>query len=1065
MDQMNTLGCEAAQCFFSVFIEMLKHHGIECDDVVYVDIYQTMIAFMRKFNNEVLGYIKTNELSSVVQNLFYEVIQDCIVQRDSKKHFNSVRMLASAQFVYFCLKMNFLYTNRKNVNIIKLYFTMALALILGDSEILSGFDQRLYVVFRNSVVLYYQEDQDVFGNNDDELLMLLTDFFCRLGIIIGDNMLLLSNAFHDPEYRADLYLRIANTYTETPKLRFHWMKKLFKLHTDNGNTAEAAACMSHMAAFVAEFLNKTGLPVQCHVEKTHKTELAFNDFIAFTPNAQDEVRNAQLVIEAFSQLADLHDVDRKRAIVGIGVMSRDRMLKFLMKAAKSLETAQLYEILNECLRVAIPLMESRNNYADLCDAHLMLAKAYAMIIATEEAAQTGGGNPVPKPKKEEEVSVAHSTRRRNSSAASPPVDKPAVIDRNALTPKDVQPRLLGTYYRVGVYGKPLGDDLNGCEWIYKMPMLTLLAQIKNRLLEQFNKVYNGGDREKPVTITILQNSGEVPKELWDKEDEIHIQLTKVEPFFTPEDLASEDRKTMAQKAFAIDEFMYETPFTTASAKERHSSSVADQWKMQTILKTEHKFPYLATRIRVKSRREIRQTPMEVAIEAMETRTERLRSAVQAKDPKLIQIILQGSCLPTVNGGPMELCRAFLQMLPVVFEDEVESSGGDVDDEDEDEDEFLDDDEEENDEEEDEKEKEGNRSRKSSQVIHGASVVVNENGSQVSLAESSSASSLATPAGAPPPVDDVCEEDRKAAALAEEMRSTPEMQQKLRENVREFVKACGMALKMNKFMTSDQDLFHKELSNGYEKLCDDLYPYVGAIPGAAGVMGSPRALQTSKPRGGIPTTPVKNDGFATPQTPFRPVVNGYLIPSVMHERRKSRRMKKSGSVSGSGTSAIGSAAGGSSAGGGNKVPKSETFSTISLTLAQKRADESVDGDPNSSSLSSVGVATPAASGRASRKGNTRLSVLSPVGTPHAASASAMPGVNSGATPLKARVPITRFSAGDSSNEDSMTSDSDDDDDDDDDDSEEESHDDKNSSPKKSDHGHSGHHHHHHHKDDK
>jgi len=1013
-------------------------------------------------------------------------------------------MLASAQFVYFCLKMNFLYTERKNVNIIKLYFTMALALILSDSEILSGFDQRLYVVFRNSVVLYYQEDQDVFGNNDDELLMLLTDFFCRLGIIIGDNMLLLSNAFHDPEYRADLYLRIANTYTETPKLRFHWMKKLFKLHTDNGNTAEAAACMSHMAAFVAEFLNKTGLPVQCHVEKTHKTELAFNDFIAFTPNAQDEVRNAQLVIEAFSQLADLHEVDRKRAIVGIGVMSRDRMLKFLMKAAKSLETAQLYEILNECLRLAIPLMESRNSYAELCDAHLMLAKAYAMIIATEEAAQTGGANAVPKPKKEEEVTVTHSTRRRNSSSATPPVvEKQAVIDRNALTPKDVQPRLLGTYYRVGVYGKPLGDDLNGCEWIYKMPMLTLLAQIKNRLLDQFNKVYNGGDREKPVTITILQNSGEVPKELWEKEDEIHIQLTKVEPYFSPEELASEDRKTMAQKAFAIDEFIYETPFTTASAKERHSSSVADQWKMQTILTTEHKFPYLATRIRVKSRREIRQTPMEVAIEAMETRTERLRSAVQAKDPKLIQIILQGSCLPTVNGGPMELCRAFLQMLPVVFEDDdaATSSGGEIDeDEDEDEDEFMDEEEEED----EDNNKEGSRSRKSSQVIHGASTVLskkvnaaeetagnNDNGSTMTSVDSSSAAvaaaataaSIPPPPGPPPPVDDESEEDRKAAALAEEMRSTPEMQQKLRENVREFVKACGMALKMNKFMTSDQDLFHRELCNGYEKLCDELYPYVGAIPGASGVMGSPRALQTSKPRvpagGTVPTTPVKGaEGSVTPQTPFRPVVNGYLIPSMMHERRKSRRMKKSGSVSGSGTSAVGSATGGSSTGSarGNKIPKSETFATISLSLAQKRADESADGDPNSGSLSSVGVATPAATSRTSKKQTgRRLSVLSPVNpsasgaaTPHAASASGMPGAVSTATPLKARVPVAMSpdsSQGDVNEEDTSSASSISSDTEEEGDdlevvnvSEEESSSSKSHTPKKG--GHGSHHHHHH-----
>jgi len=248
-----------------------------------------------------------------------------------------------------------------------------------------------------------------------------------------------------------------------------------------------------------------------------------------------------------------------------------------------------------------------------------------------------------------------------------------------------------------------------------------------------------------------------------------------------------------------------------------------------------------------------------------------------------------------------------------------------------------------------------------------------------------------------------------------MNLNPEMQQKLRENVREFLKACSMALKMNKFMSSENDLFHRELSNGYEKLCNELYPYVGAVTGAAGVMGSQQALQTAKPLNNsfaVPASPAKTDSTVPPQTPFRAVVNGYLIPSVMQERRRSRRMKKSGSVSGTGSCAAGSA-GNSSTGSarGGKMQKSETFATISLSLAQKRADESADGDPNS--LSSVGVATPAPRS-ALKQGTKRLSVISPAGaTPYASSSlsTAMPGGNStAATPLKARVPIN---SGDSS----------------------------------------------------
>jgi len=285
----------------------------------------------------------------------------------------------------------------------------------------------------------------------------------------------------------------------------------------------------------------------------------------------------------------------------------------------------------------------------------------------------------------------------------------------------------------------------------------------------------------------------------------------------------------------------------------------------------------------------------------------------------------------------------------------------------------------------------------------------------------------------------------------------------------------MALKMNKFMSSENDLFHRELSNGYEKICNELYPYVGAVTGAAGVMGSQQALQTAKPlnsAASVPMTPSKSDSGLPPQTPLRAVVNGYLIPSVMQERRKSRRMKKSGSVSGSGSYAAGSA-GNSSSGSTRKMQKSETFSTISLSLAQKRADESADGDPNSGSITSVGVATPAA--RAWKPGAKRLSVISPAGTPGitmangtpfgaSSSSSAMPGGNStAATPLKARLPIN--SPGDSSlsvdddtsSVSSLGSDSDDDvvDISDEDNAPAPT---KSSSSKKS--GHSHHHHHHH-----
>jgi len=38
-------------------------------------------------------------------------------------------------------------------------------------------------------------------------------------------------------------------------------------------------------------------------------------------------------------------------------------------------------------------------------------------------------------------------------------------------------RLLGTYYRVGFYGKKFGPEMDGKEFVYKMPKITRLSEV------------------------------------------------------------------------------------------------------------------------------------------------------------------------------------------------------------------------------------------------------------------------------------------------------------------------------------------------------------------------------------------------------------------------------------------------------------------------------------------------------------------------------------------------------------------------------------------------------------
>jgi len=280
---------------------------------------------------------------------------------------------------------------------------------------------------------------------------------------------------------------------------------------------------------------------------------------------------------------------------------------------------------------------------------------------------------------------------------------------------------------------------------------------------------------------------------------------------------------------------------------------------------------------------------------------------------------------------------------------------------------------------------------------------------------SGASSIASVDDIPPPPLDMSEEDRKAVMLAETMKANPEMQRRMRENVRDFLKSCQIALRTNNAMNKEQVAFNTELTNGFEKLCNELYPYVGAIPGLAGVMNHPLALQTA----GISSGP----SASTSNVKF--VVNGNLIPSMKNEKRRSRRMRKgsSGCGSGIGTSAAGTNTG--SAAVSSKIIRSDSCSTIPLSVAQKRADESVDGDPNS--FASVGNATPSSS-RAARKAGKGLIVTpcAAAGTPLASSSTSVGGIGGGgnstsATPLKARVPSSSYDSSPSfSNDDDSNS---------------------------------------------
>jgi hypothetical protein len=116
-------------------------------------------------------------------------------------------------------------------------------------------------------------------------------------------------------------------------------------------------------------------------------------------------------------------------------------------------------------------------------------------------------------------------------------------------------------------------------------------------------------------------------------------VTHLTPYFCKDEL--EARQTDFEQNHDVDSFSFETPFTkNGSAR----GNIEEQYKRRTILTTQYSFPYVLKRIQVKSRQVIELTPIEVAIDEMQSKVSELGEICVAHtiDLKKLQLRLQGS---------------------------------------------------------------------------------------------------------------------------------------------------------------------------------------------------------------------------------------------------------------------------------------------------------------------------------------------------------------------------------------------------------------------------------------
>uniref|UniRef100_A0A665UGT9 Dedicator of cytokinesis 7 n=1 Tax=Echeneis naucrates TaxID=173247 RepID=A0A665UGT9_ECHNA len=455
---------------------------------------------------------------------------------------------------------------------VKMQVTMSLSSLVGTSQ---NFNEEFLRRSLKTILTYAEEDLELRETTFPDQVQ---DLVFNLHMILSDTVKMKEHQ-EDPEMLIDLMYRIAKGYQTSPDLRLTWLQNMAGKHSERNNHAEAAQCLVHSAALVAEYLSmledRKYLPVGCVT------------FQNISSNVLEESAVSDDVVSP-----DEEGICSGKYFTEIGLVG------LLEQAAASFSMAGMYEAVNEVYKVLIPIHEANRDAKKLATIHGKLQEAFGKIV--------------------------HQDGKR----------------------------MFGTYFRVGFYGSKFGD-LDEQEFVYKEPAITKLAEISHRL-EGFY-----GERFGEDQVEVIKDSNPVDKCKLDP-NKAFIQITYVEPYFDTYEM--KDRITYFDKNYNLRRFVYCTPFTLDG---RAHGDLHEQFKRKTILTTSHAFPYIKTRINIIHKEEIISTPIEVAIEDMQKKTQELAFATHQDpaDAKMLQMVLQGSVGTTVNQGPLEVAQVFLSEIP------------------------------------------------------------------------------------------------------------------------------------------------------------------------------------------------------------------------------------------------------------------------------------------------------------------------------------------------------------------------------------------------------------------
>ncbi|KAM6963288.1 dedicator of cytokinesis protein 7 isoform 3-T3 [Aplochiton taeniatus] len=295
-------------------------------------------------------------VSKFPELLFEEETEQCAdlclrLLRNCSSSISTIRAHASAS-LYLLMRQNFEIGN--NFARVKMQVTMSLSSLVGTSQ---NFNEEFLRRSLKTILTYAEEDLEL---RDTTFPDQVQDLVFNLHMILSDTVKMKEHQ-EDPEMLIDLMFRIAKGYQTSPDLRLTWLQNMAGKHSERTNHAEAAQCLVHSAALVAEYLSmledRKYLPVGC---------------VTFQNISSNVLEESAVSDDTVSP--DEEGICSGKYFTEVGLVG------LLEQAAASFSMAGMYEAVNEVYKVLIPIHEANRDAKKLATIHGKLQEAFGKIV-------------------------------------------------------------------------------------------------------------------------------------------------------------------------------------------------------------------------------------------------------------------------------------------------------------------------------------------------------------------------------------------------------------------------------------------------------------------------------------------------------------------------------------------------------------------------------------------------------------------------------------------------------------------------------------------------------------